>query len=197
MMDELAVKLGMDPVEFRLLNDPNPVRQREYNEGRDKFGWAAKYKKPGSSPGTVKTGVGCAGGTWGGGGGGTKAEVQINPDSTVEIRCGTQDLGTGSRTVAAMVTAEAFGLHPDDIKVKIGDTNLPPSGGSGGSSTTASISPAVWDACQNALTALQQQTGVADARGANWVATCKNWVSIRSPSRENGRRDCRIVARVG
>jgi xanthine dehydrogenase YagR molybdenum-binding subunit len=173
MMDELAVKLGMDPVEFRLLNDPNPVRQREYKEGREKFGWASKYKKPGSSPDTVKTGVGCAGGSWGGGGGGTKAEVQINPDGTVEIRCGTQDLGTGSRTVAAIVAAEAFGLLPSDIKVKIGDTNLPPSGGSGGSSTTASISPAIWDTCQKALLALQQQSGVADARGANWIGACR------------------------
>ena len=66
----------------------------------------------------------------------------------------------------ALVAAEAFGLRPDQIKVKIGDTSLPFSGGSGGSSTTASMSPAVWDACQNALTALQQQSGVADARGA-------------------------------
>lgn len=173
MMDELAVKLGMDPVEFRLLNDSDPKRQREYQEGRDKFGWVAKYKKPGTSPGPVKTGVGCAGGTWGGGGGGTKAEVQINPDSTVEVRCGTQDLGTGSRTVVAIVAAEAFGLQPNQITVKIGDTNYPPSGGSGGSSTTASVSPAIWDACQKALAALQQQTGVADARGANWADTCK------------------------
>jgi len=173
MMDELAVKLDMDPVEFRLLNDGDGTRQREYREGRDKFGWASKYQKPGTSPGTVKTGVGCAGGTWGGGGGGTKAEVQINPDGTVEVRCGTQDLGTGSRTVVAIVAAEAFGLHPGDIKVKIGDTNLPPSGGSGGSSTTASVAPAIWDTCQNALTALQQQTGVTDARGANWIDTCK------------------------
>jgi xanthine dehydrogenase YagR molybdenum-binding subunit len=173
MMDELAVKLGMDPVEFRLLNDPSDVRQREYNVGRDKFGWAAKYKKPGSSPGTVKTGVGVAAGTWGGGGKGSEAEAQINPDGTVEVRCGTQDLGTGSRTVVAIVAAEAFGLQPDQIKVKIGDTNLPFSGGSGGSSTTASMSPAVWDACQNALAALQQQTGVADARGAAWPDACK------------------------
>jgi len=173
MMDELAVKLDMDPVEFRLLNDGNEVRQREYREGRDKFGWAAKYKKPGTSSGPIKTGVGCAGGMWGGGGGGTKAEVQINPDGTVEVRCGTQDLGTGARTVVAIVAAEAFGLHPADIKVKIGDTNLPPSGGSGGSSTTASVAPAIWDTCQNALTTLQQQTGVADARGANWITTCK------------------------
>ncbi len=173
MMDELAVKLGMDPVEFRLLNDPDGTRQEEYRDGRDKFGWAAKYKKPGSDPGPIKTGVGCAGGTWGGGGGGTKAEVQINSDGTVEMRCGTQDLGTGSRTVIAMVAAEAFGLHPSDITVKIGDTNLPPSGGSGGSSTTASVAPAIWDTCQKALETLQQQTGVADARGANWSDACK------------------------
>jgi xanthine dehydrogenase YagR molybdenum-binding subunit len=173
MMDELAVKIGMDPVEFRLLNDRNDVRQREYSVGRDKFGWAAKYQKPGSSPGPVKTGVGVAGGGWGGGGKGSEAEAQINPDGTVEVRCGTQDLGTGSRTVVAIVAAEAFGLTPGQIKVKIGDTNLPFSGGSGGSSTTASMSPAVWDACQNALTTLQQQTGVADGRGANWPDACK------------------------
>ena len=173
MMDELAVKLGMDPVEFRLLNDPSPVRQREYKEGREKFGWTAKYQKPGSSPGPIKTGIGCAGATWGGGGKGSEAEAQINPDGTVEVRCGTQDLGTGSRTVVAIVAAEAFGLHPDQIKVKIGDTNLPFSGGSGGSSTTASVAPTIWDACQNALAALQQQTGVADARGANWPDACK------------------------
>jgi len=173
MMDELAVKLNMDPVEFRLLNDGNDVRKREFLAARDAFGWAAKYQKPGSSPGPIKTGVGCACGGWGGGGGGTKAEAQINPDGTVEVRCGTQDLGTGARTVVAVVAAEAFGLRPDQIKVKIGDTNLPPSGGSGGSSTTASIAPAIWDTCQNALTALQTQTGVADARGANWPDACK------------------------
>ena len=173
MMDELAVKLGLDPLDFRMLNDPNPVRQREYKVGSDKFGWAAKYKKPGSSPGPVKTGVGVAAGGWGGGGQGSEAEAQINPDGTVEVRCGTQDLGTGSRTVVALVAAEAFGLQPNQIKVKIGDTNLPFSGGSGGSSTTASMSPAIWDACQNALAALQQQTGITDARGANWSDACK------------------------
>jgi xanthine dehydrogenase YagR molybdenum-binding subunit len=173
MMDELAVKLGLDPVAFRLLNDPSDVRQREYKVGVDKFGWAAKYKAPGSSPGLVKTGVGVAAGTWGGGGQGSKAEVQINSDGTVEVRCGTQDLGTGSRTVVGIVAAEAFGLTPDQMTVKIGDTNLPFSGGSGGSSTTASAAPAIWDACQKALAALQQQTGVADARGANWLDACR------------------------
>jgi xanthine dehydrogenase YagR molybdenum-binding subunit len=173
MMDELAVKLNMDPVDFRLLNDPSDVRHREFTVGREKFGWAAKYKPPGSSPGPIKTGVGCAAGTWGGGGKGSKAEVQINADGTVEVRCGTQDLGTGSRTVVALIAAEAFGLQPDQITVRIGDTHLPFSGGSGGSSTTASMGPAIWDACQNALGALEQQTKVPDARGANWFAACK------------------------
>jgi xanthine dehydrogenase YagR molybdenum-binding subunit len=173
MMDELAVKLGIDPVEFRLRNDSSDVRHREYQVGRDKFGWAAKYKAPGSSPGPVKTGVGVAAGTWGGGGRGSKAEAQINPDGTVEVRIGTQDLGTGSRTVVALVAAEAFGLQPGQITVRIGDTHLPFSGGSGGSSTTASAAPAVWDACQNALAALQQQTKIPDARGPNWAAACK------------------------
>jgi xanthine dehydrogenase YagR molybdenum-binding subunit len=173
MMDELAVKLNMDPIDFRLLNDGSDVRHREYEVGKEKFGWAAKYKPPGSSPGTVKTGVGVAAGTWGGGGKGSKAEAQINPDGTVEVRIGTQDLGTGSRTVVALVAAEAFGLQPSQITVRIGDTHLPFSGGSGGSSTTASAAPAVWDACQNALAALQQQTKVPDARGANWPNACK------------------------
>jgi xanthine dehydrogenase YagR molybdenum-binding subunit len=172
MMDELAVKLNMDPVAFRLLNDPSDVRRREYKVGVDKFGWAAKYQKPGSSPGPVKTGIGVAAGTWGGGGQGSKAEVQINSDGTVEVRIGTQDLGTGSRTVVGMVAAEAFGLTPEQITVKIGDTSLPFSGGSGGSSTTASAAPAVWDACQKALAALQQQTNVPDARGSNWAGAC-------------------------
>src|SRR5882757_2319185 len=67
-MDDLAVKLGMDPVEFRLKNDPNEIRQREYKLGVEKFGWKEKYKKPGSSPGVVKTGIGCAGAAWPAGG---------------------------------------------------------------------------------------------------------------------------------
>jgi xanthine dehydrogenase YagR molybdenum-binding subunit len=173
VMDDLAVKLGIDPVEFRLKNDGSEVRHREYAVGMEKFGWKDKYKAPGSSPGPVKTGVGVAAGSWGGGGKGSKAEVQIHSDGTVEVRCGTQDLGTGSRTMVGMVAAEAFGLQPDQMTVKIGDTNLPFSGGSGGSSTTASTAPAIWTACQNALAALQQQTGVADARGSAWFDACK------------------------
>ena len=177
IMDELAVKMNIDPVEFRLKNDTSTpgweIRQKEYKLGAERFGWKEKYKKPGSSPGIVKTGIGCAGSAWGGGGGGTKAEAEIHPDGSVEIRCGTQDLGTGTKTYLALIAAEVFGLKPEQISVRIGDTRFPPSGGSGGSSTSPSVSPAILDTCTKALKALQDQTGVADARGDNWNAACK------------------------
>jgi xanthine dehydrogenase YagR molybdenum-binding subunit len=57
--------------------------------------------------------------------------------------------------------------------VRVGDTNFPSSGGSGGSTTTASVAPAIFDLCTKALQELQTQTSVADARGANWAAACK------------------------
>jgi xanthine dehydrogenase YagR molybdenum-binding subunit len=141
--------------------------------GAERFGWKEKYKKPGTSPGPVKTGVGCAGATWGGGGRGTQAEAQVNPDGSIEIRCGTQDLGTGTRTLIAVIAAELLGLKLEQINVRIGDTRFPPSGGSGGSTTAASVSPAIYDVCTKALAQLQEQTGVADARGENWAAACK------------------------
>ena len=173
IMDELAVKLDMDPLELRLKNDPFEIRQKEYRLGAERFGWKEKYRKPGSSPGPIKTGVGCAAAQWWGGGRGTQAEAQVNPDGSVEVRCGTQDLGTGTKTVIAVVAADIFGLNPEQIHVRIGDTQFPPSGASGGSTTAASVSPAIYDACTKALQELQKQTGVADARGENWKVACR------------------------
>ncbi|HUA39081.1 MAG TPA: xanthine dehydrogenase family protein molybdopterin-binding subunit [Candidatus Sulfopaludibacter sp.] len=174
-MDDLAVKLGMDPLAFRLKNDSNEIRQREYAIGAEKIGWKEKYQKPGSSPGVVKTGIGCAGAAWPAGGPSrsTQGEAQINPDGSVEFRLGVQDIGTGTKTVIAVVAAEMLGLKPEQITVKVGDTNFPPGPGSGGSTTCASVSPTVYDICQRGLQQLLKQTGVADARGKNWFAACK------------------------
>ena len=174
-MDDLALKLGMDPLEFRLKNDSNPIRQREYKLGAEKIGWQEKYKKPGSSTGIVKTGIGCAGAGWPAGGGNknTRGEAQINPDGSIEFRLGVQDLGTGTRTVIAVVAAEILGLKPAQITVKIGDTNYPPGPGSGGSTTCPSVSPTVFDICTKALEQLQTLSGIADARGPNWFTACK------------------------
>jgi len=174
-MDDLAVKLGMDPVELRLKNDPSPIRQREYALGAERFGWRQKYRKPGSSTGVVKTGVGCAGAAWPAGGGSrqTQGEAQINPDGSIEFRLGVQDIGTGTKTVIAVVAAELLGLKPEQITVKVGDTHFPPGPGSGGSTTCASVSPTVYDICTQAVQQMQTQSGLADARGKNWFAACK------------------------
>ncbi|HEX9046752.1 MAG TPA: xanthine dehydrogenase family protein molybdopterin-binding subunit [Verrucomicrobiae bacterium] len=174
-MDDLAAKLGMDPLELRLKNDPSDIRQREYKIGAEKFGWKQKYQKPGSSPGIVKTGIGCAGSAWGGSRGDrrTQGDMQINPDGSVELRLGVQDLGTGTKTVIAVVAAEMLGLKPEQITVKVGDTQFPYGPGSGGSTTCPSVSPTVYDICEKALQQLQTQTGVADARGNNWFDACK------------------------
>jgi len=174
-MDDLAAKLGMDPLELRLKNDPNPIRQREYKLGAEKFGWKQKYQKPGSSPGVVKTGIGCAGGAWGGSRGdrNTQGDAQINPDGSIEFRLGVQDIGTGTRTVIAVIAAEMLGLKPEQITVRVGDTNFPYGPGSGGSTTCPSISPTVFDICTKVLLQLQTQTGIADARGDNWFPACK------------------------
>lgn len=172
-LDDLAAKLGMDPVEIRLKNDPSEIRRREYEIGAEKFGWKQKFRKPGTSPGPVKIGVGCAGAAWMSGGKGTQAEAQINADGTVEMRVGTQDLGTGSRTVVQVVAAEMLGIGRELITVRIGDTRLPPSGASGGSATTASVAPAIFDACENVLTELKKISGLEDPRGPNWNEACR------------------------
>jgi xanthine dehydrogenase YagR molybdenum-binding subunit len=173
-MDDLAVKLGMDPLELRIKNDPNDVRQREYRVGAERFAWKEKYRKPGSSPGPVKIGVGCGSATWGGGGSrSTRGDAQANPDGSIEVRLGVQDIGTGTRTVIAVIAAELLGLKPEQITVKIGDTNYPPGPGSGGSTTCASISPTVHDICTRMLEQLQTRSGLSDARGDNWFKACK------------------------
>lgn len=171
-LDDLAVKLGLDPLDVRLKNDPSEIRCREYALGAERFEWKKKYHVPGATAGPVKRGVGCAGAAWMSGGRGTEAELQVNRDGTVEVRVGTQDLGTGSRTVVQVVAAEMLGIDREAIAVSVGDTRFPPSGASGGSQTTASVSPAIYDACELAVSELKKLSGIEDPRGANWKAAC-------------------------
>ena len=155
LMDELAEKLGMDPLEFRRINDSSEVRQAEYTLGAKEIGWHRRNKAPGAGKSVKKRGIGMGSGLWGGGGhAGTQARVTIHADSTVEAVTGTQDLGTGIRTVIAIIVAEELGLQPQDISVKIGDSGPGlHSGGSGGSTTTPSVAPVV----KTAATAAKQK----------------------------------------
>ena len=175
LMDELAEKLGMNPLEFRRINDPNEIRQAQYTLGAQEIGWHRRNSVPGSGTGVKKRGMGVGSGQWGGGGGGgTQARVTINADGTVEAVTGTQDIGTGIRTAIAIIVAEELGLNPTDIMVKVGDSAPGlPSGGSGGSQTTASVAPVIKTAAAAAKQKLfervapQLEASVEDLRVGN------------------------------
>jgi xanthine dehydrogenase YagR molybdenum-binding subunit len=145
VVDDLAYKLGMDPLEFRRKHlADNAKRLRQFDMGAKAIEWERKFQKtPGAQSGPLKRGVGLAIHTWGGGGApSTPVTVRIHPDGSVEALTGSQDLGTGTRTIVAQIVAEELGLNTRDIGVKIGHRSYGNAGGSGGSVTAPSISPA-------------------------------------------------------
>jgi xanthine dehydrogenase YagR molybdenum-binding subunit len=143
-MDELAHRLGMDPLELRRKNESHPFRKRYYDVGARAIGWERRHSTPGAGPGPRKRGIGLANGNWyvivreA-----VAAEVRVHRDGSVELFHGAQDLGTGIRTALAIIAAEELGLRPDEITAHVGDTRFPPGGTSGGSTTTNSSGPAV------------------------------------------------------
>ena len=165
LMDELADRVKMDPVEFRIKNlpdrAPNAMWGEYFTRGAKAFGWDKRHATGDPTPGPIKTGFGCAANQWGGGGRGSKAHCDINADGTVVMKCGTQDLGTGTRTIVAMVTAETLGLPVSAVTPEIGDTMYPFSGASGGSTTAASVTPAIRVTAFKALDALCAKVGPA------------------------------------
>ena len=152
LMDELAEKIGMDPVAFRKRNANAPVAHgRQLDKGAEVIGWHRRNPKPGADAGPVKRGFGCGIGAWGGGGR-AQCEVTVNigRDGSVATLCGSQDLGTGTRTYMRAIVAEELGLGMDDVRERIGSTKLGNANASGGSTTAASLAPAVKDAAVNA-----------------------------------------------
>ncbi len=167
VMDELAALVSMDPVEFRKLNVPtDSLWSDQLDLGAEAIGWSDNWHPPGDpTPGPIKKGLGCAISTWGSGGGRTQAFCRIHPDGSVEMNTGTQDIGTGTRTIVAIVTAEILGLEVEDITVGIGNSDFPYSGSSGGSTTIPSVCPAVRVTAGLALEALFGR--IAPALGAS------------------------------
>ena len=158
LMDELADKVGMDPLEFRIRNlppkAPDAMWAEYYTLGAKRFGWDKRHKTGEAERGPIKTGMGVSANQWGGGGRAGNAHIDILADGSVVTKCGTQDLGTGTRTVVAMVPAETLGIPVSSVKVEIGDTNLPFTGVSGGSTATAGVAPALRIAAGRARDAL-------------------------------------------
>src|SRR5260370_19396618 len=120
--------------------------------------WSAYKKKvqPRGDPtaGPIKRGLGLSIHTWGGRGHPSECDVTINPDGSVETKLGSQDLGSGTRTVIDIVVAETLGLPLGAVKVQIGRNDYPPSGASGGSTTVGGVSASSRIAATAALNAL-------------------------------------------
>jgi xanthine dehydrogenase YagR molybdenum-binding subunit len=153
-IDELADKLGIDALALRDKIDPSQVRREERRLGAERIGWPSRHR-PGADPGPVKRGIGVAQALWGSNvQTNSSCEVRVMRDGSVEILSSVQDIGSGITTVLAQVVAEVLGLRPDQITVRIGDTDFPAGPPSYGSRTTASITPPARTAAWRALKTL-------------------------------------------
>lgn len=193
LVDELAYKIKMDPVEFRKKNLRDEVYHRQLDRGAKEIGWTRRNPVAGGNPGPLKRGMGCGVGTWGGGGNNQcKVDVTISRDGSVLVAVGTQDLGTGTRTYTRAIVAEELGLGMKDVKEQIGSSKLGSANPSGGSTTAASLSPSVKDAAIKARLLLAERVApllgnpkpeevvfsggkvTANGRSLGWTQACSS-----------------------
>ncbi len=165
-MDELAIKLKMDPLELRLKNDAErdegtnrPFSSRHLKEcyltGAEKIGWKQRTPEPGSMRRDGKyIGWGLAGASWAAARIPCTATVELCPNGRICVRCATQDIGTGTYTIFAQVMHAKTGVPLDRIDVFLGDTSLPDGPTSGGSMVTSAVLPAATSAANEAVTRL-------------------------------------------
>jgi xanthine dehydrogenase YagR molybdenum-binding subunit len=176
-MDELAYALGMDPIELRRVNDTqtDPISGRPFSsrammkcfdQAAAKFGWAARNPKPGSMrEGDWLIGYGCAASCYPSNIGPAAARLSLTPQGKATIQMAGHEIGTGAMTVVAIAVADRLGLPIEAIAVQMGDSDLPPVPGAGGSNNTASTTNAAAKACEEvrsrlAMAAVRNNAGV-------------------------------------
>ena len=159
-MDELAEKLGMDPVAVRILNDTQvdpedpkrPFSARQLvqcmQQGAQRFGWEKRSKQPGRHrKGQWLIGIGMAAAVRGAPVVKSAARVTLGRDGRVTVASDMTDIGTGSYTIMAQTAAEMLGVGLDKVTVKLGDSVDPDGAGSGGQFGAASSTAGVYAAC--------------------------------------------------
>ncbi|WP_226584441.1 aldehyde oxidoreductase molybdenum-binding subunit PaoC [Acuticoccus sediminis] len=171
-MDEMAERLGMDPVEFRIANDTQvnpdngvPFSERHFVEclrtGAERFGWAARNTVPGGArDGAWLIGHGVAGAYRGAPAAKSGARVVLKPDATVTVLTDMTDIGTGSYTIMAQTVAESLGVPLAAVSVELGDSRYPVSAGSGGQWGAASATAGVYAACVALRAAIAERMSV-------------------------------------
>src|ERR1700744_659888 len=174
-MDELAEKLGLDPIELRIRNEPSedpekhiPFSSRHLiacmQEGARRFGWDQRNRTPGQiRAGQWLVGMGMAAATRGNPLLRSKANVRLDPDGTATVRMAMTDIGTGTYTILAQIAAEMLGLPTERVRIELGDTNFPQAAGSGGSWGAGSSGSALFDACNKMRETLARTAGMDPA----------------------------------
>lgn len=159
-MDEMAVKLGMDPIEFRRINDTmtspivdKPYSSRSlmkcYDQAAEAFGWNHRSaQQPGTKrDGDWLMGWGCATAVYPTHTGPAAARVRLMPNGDVRVQTAAHEIGNGVYTVLGQMAAERLGVELSSVTVEVGDSSLPPAPVAGGSNTTASACNAVMKTC--------------------------------------------------
>jgi xanthine dehydrogenase YagR molybdenum-binding subunit len=158
-IDELAHRLGIDPIELRLRNEPGedpstglPFSTRRLREcyavGAREFGWSRRNPRPGvTRDGDWLVGIGMAAAVYDTGGFPAKAHVRLNADGTALVQAATSDMGPGTYTSMPQVAADALGLTMRTVTFRLGDSVMPPTGPHGGSTTMASVGTATQTGC--------------------------------------------------
>ncbi len=172
LLDELAAKLELDPLEFRRRNhteegtDGTPYSSKNLLEcyRRAEPHWERRHEVRARSTETVKRGVGMASQVWyGGGGPPSYAWVRVGSDGHATVITAMQDIGTGTRTAMAQIAAEELGIPLERVTVSVGDSARGPYAAiSAGSSTTPSMGPAVRAAAADARRQIEE---IAEQRG--------------------------------
>lgn len=159
-MDEIAYQLKIDPVELRLINysEIDKSSDKEYSskqlkdcfrQGAEKFGWDERNPVPRSMKrGNKLVGYGMATGMWDANRLFGRAEAIMTPDGKVEIKSAVTDIGTGTLTIMTQIASDELGIPIEDITFSYADSAMPFAPFQGGSFTTATVGPAVQNACQ-------------------------------------------------
>ena len=144
-LEDMAAKLNMDPLDLFMKNisrtgERASVYEEELKKAAELIDWKRNWHPRGEGGDQVRRGLGLSLHTWGGRAHRSNCEVIVYPDGLVEAKLGSQDLGTGTITVIAIVLAETFGIPLQWTKVSLGDSRYPASGPSGGSTTVGGVS---------------------------------------------------------
>ncbi len=157
-LEDLAAKLGMNP--------RANIYRDEFAIADELMGWSKRWHPRGDkAAGPIKQGLGMSFHTWGGRGHPSECDLTIQPDGSVSIKMGTQDLGTGTRTAITAIAADTLGIPFEAVTLLYGDTQYPPSGNSGGSTTIGGVSSTTRRAAVDARDALFAK--IAPALGAS------------------------------